>query len=136
MTTKKELSNQALKIAYVPIDSLSSPDYNPRFWSEEAKCQLEESIAKYGLIDPLIVNSAPDRKGIIIGGNFRWEMAKEMGFTEVPVVYVNIPDMKREKELCLRLNANTGDWNFEMLQSFNVDLLLDIGFSDNELASI
>ena len=136
MMPKKESGNKTLKIVYVPINSLSTPDYNPRLWTEEAKCQLQESILRYGLIDPLIVNSAPDRKGIIIGGNFRWEMAREMGFIEVPIVYVNIANLEREKELCLRLNANTGAWDFEMLKSFEVDFLLDVGFSDEELGNI
>ncbi|MDD2807498.1 MAG: DNA modification methylase [Patescibacteria group bacterium] len=136
MTLKKEFDNQTLKIVYVPIDSLTSPDYNPRFWTEEATCELKDSILRHGLVDPLLVNLAPNRKGIIIGGNFRWEVSKQLGFTEVPVIYIDIPDVEREKELCLRLNANTGDWDYEMLKSFDVDFLLDIGFNHDEMTAI
>ena len=105
----KQINNQIkLNIVYVLVKSLRSPEYNPRFWSKEANAQLKESIKKFGLIDPLLVNSAPNRKGIVIGGNFRLKIAKEMGMEKVPVVYINISNIKREKEICLRLNKNTG----------------------------
>ncbi|QQS44712.1 ParB N-terminal domain-containing protein [Candidatus Roizmanbacteria bacterium] len=56
-----------------------------------------------------MVNSSPNRKDIVIGGHFRLEIAKQLRYTEVPVVYVNIPDEDKEKELNLRLNKNTGN---------------------------
>ena len=65
-----------LEIKYVPIDSLRSPEYNSRIWSKEATEQLTESIKRHGLLDPLLVNDAPGREGVIIGGDFRWSVAK------------------------------------------------------------
>ena len=88
-----------LNITYVPTDQLRPSDYNPRKWDKEAIKDLKESIKKYGLIDPLLVNSAPGRRGIVIGGHFRLSMAKEMKMEKVPVVFLNIPDIKKEKEL-------------------------------------
>ncbi len=46
---------------------------------------------------------------MVIGGHFRLKVAKDLGYTEVPVVYIDIPDIEREKELCLRLNRNQGN---------------------------
>lgn len=129
-------SNNKIKVEYVTLASLRSPEYNPRVWSKDAGEQLEQSIKKFGLVDPLLVNSALSRKGIIIGGNFRAKVAKKLGIKTVPVVYINIPDLEREKELCLRLNRNTGDWNFKMLAVFDSDLLKNIGFPSEELDEI
>ena len=127
---------QKLNIVYVPASSLKPSEYNPRKWSKEAIGQLKESIKKYGLVDPLIVNSAPNRMNIVIGGHFRLYAAKELGIDTVPVVYLNIPDVEREKELNLRLNKNVGEFDWNLLAKFNEDFLADIGFSSEELDEI
>jgi len=111
-------------------------DYNPRKHDETATEQLKQSIQRFGLVDPIIVNSAPSRKNIIIGGHFRWEAAKELGFETVPVVFVDIPDLDKEKELNLRLNKNTGEFDWNLLAKFDESLLSEIGFSSDELDSI
>ena len=81
----------------VKIGELKPSPYNPRKWSEKAIADLTKSIKEFGLVDPIIVNSAPERKNIVIGGHFRLKIAKDMGFKEMPVVYVSIPDIKKEK---------------------------------------
>lgn len=55
------MTNQELKITYVPIETLKHPEKNPRYWSNEVKLQLKESIARHGVVDPLIINTAPGR---------------------------------------------------------------------------
>jgi len=131
---KKE--SKKINISYVDISDLKAAAYNPRAWNKVALEKLTESIKRFGLIDPLIVNSAPNRKNILVGGHMRLEIANRLGIKKVPVVYVNIPDIKKEKELNLRLNRNTGNWDFNLLKSFDIDLLLDVGFDDSDLQSI
>lgn len=129
--------NQAeLKIYRVAITDLNPAPYNPRKWDESAIKNLRESIERFGLIDPIIVNKSENRKNIVIGGHFRLKIAKDLRFTTVPVVYVHIPEIEREKELNLRLNRNTGDWDYVLLKDFNVELLLDVGFNDADLSHI
>ena len=130
-----EASNQ-LKIEQVKISKLKAATYNPRTWSEETKKQLTDSISQFGLVDPLLVNGAENRKNVVIGGHFRLHIAKKLGYKEVPVVYLDIPDEAREKELNLRLNKALGEWNWEMLSEFDETLLADVGFSSEELDTI
>jgi DNA modification methylase len=125
-----------LNIVYVPISDLKPAEYNPRKISKEALEQLKESISRFELVDPIIVNAAPRRKNVVIGGHMRLRAAKENGLKNVPVVYVRIPNLKKEKELNLRLNKNTGEWDFEKLKFFEPDFLTDIGFDDTDLSSI
>ncbi len=125
-----------LVVYYVPTDSLQPAPYNPRRWDETAATQLQESIKRFGFVDPLIVNSAPERKNIIIGGTFRWTVAKAIGIAELPVVYVNISDINKEKELNIRLNKNTGEFDWNLLANFDENFLKDIGFSSEELDEI
>lgn len=128
--------NTNLQIVHVPITELKASDYNPRKWNEEQIAALRESITRFGLVDPVLCNSAPERKNIVIGGHFRLKVAKELGLTEIPVVYINIPDLEKEKELNLRLNKNVGEFDFDLLKEFNQDILKDIGFSSEDLDAI
>jgi ParB-like chromosome segregation protein Spo0J len=134
--TNSNQSERNLAVVYVPVDQLINPDYNPRSWSEQNTTELKTSIARYGIVDPLLVNSADERKNIVIGGNFRLKVLKELGYTEVPVVYIHIPDINKEKELCIRLNKNQGEWDLELLSKFDESFLEDIGFDSVELDSI
>ena len=93
------MDKQNLKVEYVFATSLKSAQYNPRKWDEDAIKQLAESIKRFGLVDPIIVNSAKKRKNVVIGGHFRLKVAKDLGYKEIPVVYVNISDIEKEKEL-------------------------------------
>lgn len=131
---KNDLSK--LKIHYVPLPELNLDTYNPRKWSDEAIEKLTESIEKFGMIDPIICNSATNRKNIVIGGHFRLKIAKDLGYKEMPVVYINIPDVEKEKELNLRLNKNQGEFGFDLLAKFDETFLADIGFSSEELDEI
>ena len=127
------INSRGLVITQVPIGDLKVSDYNPRGADEKDIEQLKKSIEEFGLVDPLIVNSNSERMNIIIGGHFRLRIAKELGFTEVPVVYVNIKDLRTEQKLNLRLNRNLGRWDNDLLKKLDKDLLLEIGFGEDEL---
>ncbi|GAG98508.1 unnamed protein product, partial [marine sediment metagenome] len=58
--------NKKLNIEYIDISKLIPATYNPRSWDELAVEKLTESIKRFGLVDPLIVNCASNRKNIII----------------------------------------------------------------------
>ncbi len=128
--------NNDLNIQQVGIAALKPATYNPRKWSESAIEQLSQSIKNFGMVDPIIVNGALERKNIVIGGHFRLKVAKDLGYKEVPVVYVNIPDIEKERELNLRLNRNLGDWDYELLANFDESLLETVGFGSEELDEI
>lgn len=125
-----------IAVQYVNVSALKAAEYNPRSHDEKSSAELKESIKRYGLVDPILVNDAPSRRNVIIGGHFRAEMAKELGIEKVPVVYLNVPDIEREKELCLRLNKNTGEWDLELLAEFDETFLSDLGFDSTELDKI
>lgn len=129
-------NNTPLKIQMVKVSDLNHAPYNPRKWSEDAIAQLTESIRRFGMVDPILVNGAAERKNIVIGGHFRLKIAKDLGYTEVPVVYIDIPEIERERELNIRLNKNLGEWDLELLAKFDESLLGNIGFTTEELDGI
>ena len=124
-----------MNVEYVPIGDLRLSEYNPRQMTEKQAADLEASIRKFGLVDPLIVNRHPERKNVVIGGHQRLKVAMVCGIDTVPVVYVEL-DEGQEKELNLRLNKNTGEWDLELLASFDPELLKLVGWTDEELGDI
>lgn len=129
-------TSSALKIEHVKVSALKANEYNPKVFDDRAKKQIEESIKRFGFVDPLICNSAPNRKNILIGGHGRLKIAKRLKMKTVPVVYVDIPDIEKEKELNLRLHKNQGEFDLELLGEFDESLLSDVGFSSEELEEI
>src|SRR3989338_6989899 len=136
MHKKIKLAGAELNVTYVPIASLRPAEFNPRRWDKEAVKNLQESIQRFGVVDPLLVNGAPERRGVVIGGHFRLSVLKEMGIKEVPVVYINIPDIEKEKELNIRLNKNTGEFDWDLLAKFDEAFLENVGFDSEELDNI
>jgi ParB/RepB/Spo0J family partition protein len=122
-------------IEYIKTSVLKEAEYNPRQMTKKQAEDLKASIKKFGLVDPIIVNKHPRREDIVIGGHQRLKIAAQLGIDTVPVLYLDL-DEEQEKELNLRLNKNTGEWDFDALSAFDSNLLLTIGFSDEELISI
>lgn len=123
-----------MEIKNIPIASLNPAEYNPRILTDEQKDNIKNSLTKFGFVNPIVVNDNPNRKNILIGGHQRLKVAQEMGYTEVPVVYVNLNE-EQERELNIRLNRNTGEWDLESLaEHFTKNELDNWGFDDEELA--
>ena len=122
-----------MKIINKNIDSLVFAEYNPRQLTAEQYQQLKDSIERFGLVDPIIVNQHKDRKNVIIGGHQRTRVAKKLGIEEVPCVFVNL-SYEKERELNVRLNKNVGGWDYDILaDNFELEELTDWGFSEKNL---
>jgi len=122
-----------MEIKYIKVDKLNPADYNPRQMTEKQEQELIDSLQAFGFAEPIVVNSNPKRKNVIIGGHQRVNVAKQIGITEIPCVFYNL-DEEKEKELNIRLNKNLGEWDYDLLHSFDLDLLTDIGFDEKELS--
>jgi len=123
-----------MDIVQVDIKQLNPAEYNPRKLSEEQFNNIKLSLQRYGFVNPIVVNSHPDRYNIVVGGHQRLKVATDLNYSEVPVVYVEL-SQQQEKELNIRLNKNTGDWDLESLSEFfSKNELADWGFDNEELS--
>jgi DNA modification methylase len=115
------------------ISELIPAEYNPRQLSDKQHEDLKASLTRFGAVDPAIVNIHPDRKDIIVGGHQRLKVAKSLGWETFPCVEVNLT-RDQERELNVRLNKNTGSWDWNILGDlFQAEELKEWGFSDEEL---
>jgi hypothetical protein len=122
-----------MEVKQVLTSELKFAEYNPRKATRKEWDDLKESLSKFGFVEPIVVNGADNRKNVIIGGHFRVKVAKEMGIKEIPVVYVNFPNLEDEQELNLRLNKNVGQWDWDLLANLNEEMLVKVGFEQSEL---
>lgn len=134
MSAKADLKNVRIELA--SIADLHAYPGNPRTWSSVQLEQLKSSIRRNGWLEPIVVNRAARSFNVILGGNMRFCAAKELGYTQIPAIFVNVKDKKREEEIVLRLNKNTGSWDSEKLKEFDVSFLLEMGFDDSDLDKI
>jgi len=122
-----------VKIIERPLRELIEADYNPRQLTEKQYEDLKKSIVEFGFVDPIIVNKNKERKNIIIGGHQRFKVAQMLGMEKVPCVELDL-SLEKEQELNVRLNKNTGQWDYDVLANhFDTTELLDWGFAEAEL---
>ena len=76
------MQTQDLHIEYVSITKPNASEYNPRKWDEGAKENLKESITRFGVVDPLIVNKAKNRANVVIGAIFASRCSKRSGIKQ------------------------------------------------------
>tara|TARA_R100001086_G_scaffold6445_1_gene3977 strand:- start:8309 stop:9499 length:1191 start_codon:yes stop_codon:yes gene_type:complete len=127
------MPNGQLTTKQYDVNNLIFAEYNPRELTKDQHQDLKDSIKRFGFVDPLIVNTNKERKNILVGGHQRLKVAKELGYENVPCVEVDLTPEK-EKELNVRLNKNTGQWDWDALANhFDVGELIDWGFNEDEL---
>jgi DNA modification methylase len=93
------------------ISDLIPAPYNPRQSTAKQEKHLKESLKKFGLVEPIIFNK---QTGWIVGGHFRVRELIKLGVKEVECVIVDLNE-DDEMELNIRLNANTGSWDWDTL---------------------
>ena len=123
-----------MKIEYIDINLLRPAGYNPRQMTKKQAKDLQKSIERFGMVEPIVVNRYKRRENVIVGGHQRYNICKQLGWTEMPIVYVDLP-IEKERELNLRLNKNLGEWNWDLLPNFDEELLKFAGF-DEELEKL
>src|SRR5271157_6538300 len=91
---------QQIEIEQVPTGDLRPDPANPRRISDQELEALTRSIREFGLIDPII---ARREDKTVIGGHQRLLAARKLGYTTVPVVFV---DVSKEKARLLNIALN------------------------------
>jgi len=116
-----------MKITKVKISELKQAEYNPRRMTNKQYEDLKNSLEKFGCTIPIVING-----DVIVGGHQRVRIMRELGAEFVPAVRVNL-SKEDERELNIRLNKNTAEWDMDMLSDFDIDDLLEWGFKHIEL---
>lgn len=115
-----------IKLSTFKIKDINPARYNPRKISTDELTALTESVKKFGLVDPLIVN-VRDGANTLVGGHQRLKVAEKLGYEEVPVSEVDL-SLAEEKALNVALNSSTlqGKFDLEILPELLKEIKLDL----------
>lgn len=122
-----------MNVVNVKISDLNPAEYNPRELTKKQHDDLKSSLEIFGMVEPIVVNSHPTRKNIVVGGHQRLRVWSALGNDTIPCAYVNC-DLQKEKQLNIRLNRNGGQWDWDLLaNNFDAEELVKWGFDADEV---
>jgi ParB-like chromosome segregation protein Spo0J len=124
-----EVFVDAETLIHDPNNAKKHPDKNMR--------AIRESLKQFGQLEPLVVRK---QNKIVLGGNARLEVMKDLGYKEVKVKFIDCDDQEA-KAIALVLNrtGELGEWDEDrlkvMLESiadqFNLD---DLALGDDDFS--
>jgi ParB-like chromosome segregation protein Spo0J len=127
-----------MKIEKVPIDQLILDSGNSRKHNPKNLETIKSSLAKWTQVEPLIVNK---NTNIVIGGNGRLTVMRELGYKEVDVHFVNLsPTEAIALSISLNRAGELAEWDDEVLGKYLQELreedwdLGEIGFDLSDMA--
>jgi hypothetical protein len=112
-----------MQIVDIDINQINPAKYNPRTITDTAFAGLKESLKKFGMPQPLVVNK---RNNVLVSGHQRLKAAEALQWQTVPVVYVDLSPAE-EKALNVTLNNQAISGTFteglqELLQEIKIEL--------------
>ena len=130
-------------IFWIETEKIKPNPYQPRKEFDEDSLQsLADSIKKYGMLQPIIVNKIEKKneKGIsceyqIVAGERRWRAAKMLGLKQIPAIIKEQTNRER-LEVALIENIQRKNLNpIDKAEAFN-QLKKEFGLLDREIAKI
>lgn len=113
-------------IVMMSISDVHPYPNNPRV-NKEAVSKVAASLNEFGFRQPIVV----DKDNVIIVGHTRLQAARQLGFTEVPVLIAD--DLSEEQVRAYRLadnkTAEFAEWDFDKLDE-ELSGILDIDMTD------
>lgn len=81
---------QSVKLKLMDIET--NPDQPRKNFKDEALAELADSIARHGVLQPLLVRPLPSGGYQLVAGERRWRASRIAGLTEVPVIIKEMDD--------------------------------------------
>lgn len=115
-----------------PIESITPYKKNAKKHPKKQVGQIANSIKEFGFNQPIVI----DKEGVIIVGHGRYEAAKELGLTEVPVLEVDLTEEQAKAYRLADNKLNESEWDMglviEELKGLSEDMVELTGFSDED----
>lgn len=127
----KEGAATTLRVAEVEPRS----DQPRKQFDKEALEALADSIAAYGVLQPILVRQNPNFEGSfeIIAGERRWRAAKMAGLTEIPAIVLDGDDLKTA-QIAVIENVQREDLNVVEEAFAYKSLIEQFGLTQDEVA--
>lgn len=105
-----------MKLQIFKLEELRPAEYNPRVITAKALQGLQESIEKFGYLQPIIVNIHGGKEPTIVGGHQRLKAMQTQGVKKAKCVVVDFdPVTEKAANVALNSESISGDWDVEGL---------------------
>lgn len=115
------------------VNDLVPQEINPRVITDRQMSDLKRSIKKFNLVEI----PAVDHDGTVLAGHQRIKALQLLGRGD-ELIDIRVPNRKltnkEAKEYLIGSNKLGGDWNYDLLKSFDMETLSFAGFDQIELA--
>lgn len=128
------LEEEELQVVHLPVEKVSAnPDQPRKIFREDELSELAESIASYGVLQPIIVREHGEGQYSIIAGERRYRAACLAGLTEIPAI---IRTMGEEQVALIALVENVQRENLNYMEEARAykKLMDDFGLTQAEIA--
>ena len=95
-----------MDITLIELNRIIPNDYNPNVVSEDILAKLRQEIGQKGLCEPILVRGR-DNGYVIVDGEHRWRICRELGWEEIPCIITNF-DNNEARIKTLQLNYMRG----------------------------
>ena len=126
------------ELKWLPLDRIIKNERNPRqkgSFTPDQLSSLRSSIEVHGILEPLIVQPYDDDMYLLIEGERRWTVARELAIKEVPAVIVTRLD--EHDQVVVMFNVHTQRRGWEMAEELTAIKELKVRnghLTDEELA--
>ena len=103
-----------LKIETVNVGQLKPYKNNAKIHSPDQISQIADSINQFGFVNPILI----DENDEIIAGHGRFEAAKVLNLSQVPVIRIGHLTNVQKRKLRIadnRISENGGGWDADLL---------------------
>ncbi len=130
-----------MQVRTVPLKDLQEDPQNVRVHDSKNLGAIRRSLVEFGQVEPLVVQKS---SGLVIGGNGRLSVMRELGWLDVQVVELDL-DGTKAKALALALNrtGELADWDYkalqqtlQLLQEEETNLVDDLGWTPEEINTL
>ena len=112
-------------IEHIPITDIHPNKDNPRTIDKGKLKKLQQSIKDFPemlKLRPVVV----DKDNIILGGNMRYQAAKNNGEQYIYVIKAENLTEEQKKEFIVKDNVSFGEWDYDMLANeYDLDILTE-----------
>ena len=103
-----------MKSKIMKLSAIKQNPNNPRSINKDKFNKLVKSIEEFPRmleLRPIVLN----KDNILLCGNMRLKACKQIGLTEVPVVYADDLTEEEQRQFIIKDNVGFGDWDWELL---------------------
>jgi site-specific DNA-methyltransferase (adenine-specific) len=128
------------------IENIKPYEKNTKKHPKKQVEQVAKSIKEFGFNQPIVI----DKKGVIIVGHGRYEAAKLLGLSDVPVIEVELTEEQAKAYRLADNKLNESEWDMDIviselkglsddlldLTGFDKDLIIEPENKDDEVPGV